>query len=91
MISQGVRPDVHLGAASAQKIIDSNGSWLPEGRVPKLEMPKGTAMLKDHLSFNEKMIEKARQRNMGCMVVGWAFLLIVVALIVFALKSSGLF
>lgn len=48
-------------------------------------------MLKDHLSFNEKMIEKARQRNMGCMVVGWAFLLIVVALIVFALKSSGLF
>lgn len=91
MISEGVRPDVHLGADRLQNVIDSKGSWLPEGRVPKIDVPKGTARLKDHCTFNEKMIEKARQRNVGCMIIGWVFLLAVVALIVFAIKSAGLF
>lgn len=91
MLADGVRPAVQLSNSSIQAIVDSNGDWKPTGRVPKLKNEHGSALLKDHVTFNEQMVEKARNRNMGCMIGGWAGLLLIVAVLVLALKSCGLF
>lgn len=73
-LADGVRPNVDLGKAGAEQVVASNGSWLPETRVPKIETPRGSALVKDALSFNEKMVEAARAGNLGCLVVGWLFI-----------------
>ena len=81
-LGEGARPAVELGASGAAQVAASQGAWLPEGRVPKPEMPAGTAVVKDHLTFNEKMVEQARRRNPGCMAAGWVFIIVAVAAIV---------
>ena len=80
-LGEGARPAVELGTAGTEQVAASQGSWLPEGRVPKPEMPAGTAVVKDHLTLNEKMVEQARRRDPGCMAAGWAFIILVVALV----------
>jgi t-SNARE complex subunit (syntaxin) len=44
-------------------------------------------MLKSHRTFNEKMIELARQRKPGCMIIGWLFIIVVVTVIVILFKQ----
>ena len=41
------------------------------------------AVLKDHQSMSEKMIEQGRARNKGCYVVSWAFIIVVVLVIAY--------
>ncbi len=91
MLADGVRPEVDLSEGELESIEESSGSWKPTRRRAKADTESGTALVKDHRTFTESMVEKARQRNMGCMVGGWAFLLALVALAVWALKSCGAF
>ena len=90
-ISKGVRPKVALGPDSLQTIISSHGNWLPADRVALPKKEKGTAWVKTERTGTEALVEQARKGNIGCTIGAWAFLLVLVALIVFGLHSCGLF
>lgn len=90
-ISKGVRPKVALGPDSLQTIISSHGNWLPTDRVALPKKEKGTAWVKTERTGTEALVEQARKGNIGCTIGAWAFLLALVALIVFGLHSCGLF
>ena len=81
-LAEGVRPQINFGSTTVQKIFDESG-WLPGDTVPFPKMEKGSAILKDHQSMSEKMIEQGRARNIGCYVVSWAFIALVVLGVVF--------
>lgn len=86
-IGDGVRPLLDLGSQSVQKIIESNGSWVPTQTIPLPEKKRGTALLKTHRSLSEKLIEKGRAGNRGCYAISWIFLLALVALIIWGIFS----
>lgn len=90
-ISKGVRPKVALGPDSLQTIISSHGNWLPTDRVALPKKEKGTTWVKTERTGTEALVEQARKGNIGCTIGAWAFLLVLVALIVFGLHSCGLF
>lgn len=90
-ISKGVRPKVTLGPDSLQTIISSHGNWLPTDRVALPKKEKGTAWVKTERTGTEALVKQARKGNIGCTIGAWAFLLALVALIVFGLHSCGLF
>ena len=90
-ISKGVRPKVTLGPDSLQTIISSHGNWLPTDRVALPKKEKGTAWVKTDRTGTEALVGQARKGNIGCTIGAWAFLLALVALIVFGLHSCGLF
>lgn len=80
-LSEGIRPSVDLGKSGIAKVKETEGAWLPETRVPAIKPPEGSALLKDHASVNDKLIEAARQRNPGCMFAGYAFIAVLVVLV----------
>lgn len=91
MLGKGIRPDVDLGVSSRQKVIDTNGEWMPSDRVAMPKKEKGTAWVKTERSGTELLVEQARKGNVGCTIVSWAFLLALVALLLFGLHSYGVF
>lgn len=90
-LGNGIRPDVSLGRDSLRKVVESNGEWLPSDRVALPKKEKGTAWVKTQRSSTERLVGQARKGNKGCTVLSWAFMLALVALIVFGLHSCGLF
>ncbi len=90
-ISDGIRPKINLEAGAVEQIINSGGKWKPKQRVPFPKLGKHSAMIKKSCSFLDSMVKKGRQKNVGCYIVSWAFLLFMVALIIFGLKSCGVF
>ena len=89
-IGEGSRVNVDLGSQAVAKIFEEEG-WMPSDTVPLPKKEKGMAVLKDHQSMSEKMIEQGRAKNKGCYVVSWAFIIIVIAAIVYGLHLMGLF
>lgn len=88
-LGEGVRPKINLGQSSVQKML-SNPDFMPKDTValPKKEI--GTAIIKDHLSMSDKMVEQGRARNKGCYVVSWIFIIAVAALVIYiALRVMG--
>ena len=84
-LAEGVRPAISFGSSSVRKIFEQP-EWIPSDTVPFPKKEKGMAILKDHQSMSEKMIEQGRARNKGCYVVSWIFIAAVVigiALVVF--------
>lgn len=86
-IAEGTRPAIGLNAPAIKSVIESNGAWLPRNNEPKRKLEKGTVVAKDHLKHDEKMIEAARKGNVGCMIVGWAFIILLCAGAVWLLDS----
>lgn len=86
-MADGVRTKVDLGEDGVEKIIASDGEWIPKQTVPMPDKSKGMAIMKSHRKLSDKLIEQGRRGNKGCYVVSWVFLLIIVALLVFALKT----
>lgn len=86
-LADGLRTNVALSAQAVQRVIDSEGAWVPSETMPLPENDKGTAYLKRHRNMKERLIAQGRAGNKGCYVLSWIFLLAVVALVVFALKS----
>lgn len=76
-LGEGVRPVIDLGESSVRKIFEEK-EWVPNDTVPLPKKEKGMAVLKDHQSVSEKMIEQGRARNRGCYVVSWVFIALVV-------------
>ena len=88
-LADGVRPNVNLHSAAVQKIFDEP-DWVPSDTVPLPKKEKGMAVLKDHQSMSEKMIEQGRARNPGCYVISWAFIVIAVIAIAYGIaKFAG--
>ena len=80
-LGEGVRPNIDLGSSAVRKIFDEPG-WIPKETVPLPKKETGMAVLKDHQSISEKMVEQGRANNRGCYIVSWAFIAIVVVAIV---------
>ena len=90
-LRRGTRPRINLDANGVNRLQESNGTWMPKDTVPLPKKEKGTALLKSHQSFIDGLVEKGRSGNKGCYLLSWAFLLAVVALIIFGMKSCGVF
>lgn len=88
--ADGLRPDPALGQAGVRQVIENPDAWVP-GSKTKIPAAAGTAVLKDHRTLHDKMLDQSRNGNKGCLIGGWAFILAVVAAIVWALHSIGLF
>lgn len=86
-MADNVRTEVDLGPDAIAHITESGGEWLPTKTVPMPAKEKGTAILKCRRSVTDKLIETGRTGNKGCYIASWAFLLVAVAAIIFALKS----
>ena len=89
-LSEGVRPNIDLGQQAVEKIFTVK-NWIPSETVPLPAKKTGSAVLKDHQSVSEKMIEQGRSRNIGCYIVSWAFIILVIAGLVYGLHVLGLF
>lgn len=90
-LADGIRPDIALGEQGVGKVVESDGSWTPKDRVKLPSKEEGTVIVKDCRKLSEKLIEQSRKGNKGCYLASWAFLLILVAVALFALKSCGVF
>lgn len=90
-IADGIRPEVELGEQGVQQVTASDGSWQPKRTIPFPEKTTGTVILKKRRKLSEKFIEQGRGGNKGCYIFSWAFLLFLVAAVIFGLKSCGVF
>lgn len=90
-LSDNVRPQLSLGESAVEKIIQSDGSWMPKQTVPMPKAEQGTAILKRRRNMMDKVVEVGRSGNKGCFFASWIFLLALVALVVFGAHSCGLF
>lgn len=81
-LGEGVRPKISLGTDGLRKL-GEDPAWMPSENLPLLKMPKGSAVIKDHLSIGDKMVEQGRARNKGCYAISWIFIIALVALLAF--------
>lgn len=85
MLSEGIRPEVELQQSSVTQVLESGGSWTPNGRHATVSKD-GSVMLKGSLSLNDKLVEQARKRNPGCMFAGWVFIAALIFLVLYLVK-----
>ena len=90
-MADGGRPQVDLGAQSVDKLVNGTESWFPTDKAAMPKMGKGSSIVKDHRTPNERLIEQSRKGNIGCYILSWAFIIGIIALIVFTLHSCGVF
>ncbi len=89
--ADGLRPSPDLHASTVETIANDPSSWQPGAKV---KMPQGsgrTAILKDHRTLHDKLLDQARSKNPGCYVVSWAFIIALIAFAAWILHSLGLF
>ena len=92
-LAEGARVQVALTPSEVDRVIETNGAWVPTARadIPKPATGK-TAILKQTRSASERMIELGRQRRPGCMVAGWVFNIALVAgIVALVLHLCGVF
>ena len=89
-LGEGIRPNIDLGRSGIEKIFTEE-NWLPKEIVPLPDKKVGMAVLKSSRLMSEKMIEQGRNKNIGCYIISWAFIIAVVLAIAFGLHSMGLF
>lgn len=90
-LGKGIRPAVDLGADGIRKVIESGGAWVPTGRVPLPKLKKGSVYIKSERSNTDRLVAQAREKRIGCTVASWGFIIVVIAAIIFAMKSCGMF
>lgn len=88
-LSDSIRPEVGLGEQGVEQLLEHEGDWQPKKTVPLPERKTGTVIMKNRRKMSEKLIEQGRKGNKGCYAVSWIFLLLVVAVAIFGLKSCG--
>ena len=89
-IAEGTRPAIDLGSQAVSKVLEEPG-WIPSDTMPLPQKQIGSAVLKDHRTMSEKMIEQGRKGNKGCYAVSWIFIIVVIAAIAYALHAFGVF
>lgn len=86
-LADGVRPQIDLGEQGVQRVLETNGSWLPSKTEPLPEKTQGFAIIKARRLFSERMIEQGRKGNPGCYAVSIGFIIAVIALIAWGALS----
>lgn len=86
-LQEGVRPRIDFDSTGFDRIIQSSGTWLPEQNAAKFTTQKGTVIMKSHRTLSDKLIEQGRQGNRGCYAISWAFIAIVLALVILLAKN----
>lgn len=87
MLAEGIRPEINLGEQAISKVIESNGTWKPDMRSRRPKNENGTVVMKRQRKMSESLIEKGRAGNIGCYIVSIAFIIVVIAVIIFAIKT----
>lgn len=90
-LAKGIRPAIDLGADGVRRVIESNGAWVPTGRRPLPQLKKGSSFIKTERSSTDRMVAQARKSRIGCTIISWAVIIIVVIAIIFAMRSCGMF
>lgn len=90
-LAKGIRPAIDLGTDGVSRVIESKGSWVPTGRVPLPQLKKGSTFIKTERSSTDKLVAQARKSRIGCTVVSWGFIIVFVAVVIFAMRSCGMF
>lgn len=78
MLSDGARPAIALETVEIERVLSTAGEWVPTERTPVPtpdcddERAK-TAVLKRDRSFNDKVVQMAREQRPGCLVTAWVF------------------
>lgn len=90
-MADGARPQVDFGVQSVEKLLASPDTWFPSDKAAQPKMGNGSTIMKDHRTTNERLIEESRKGNKGCYVLSWAFIIAVVALIIWIIHSCGVF
>ncbi len=86
-IRNGRRPAIDLKASTVESVIQKKGEWVPKDRETKFQVKPGNVIVKDHLKFDERLVEMARDKNIGCMIIGWAFIFAVIAFVIYVIWS----
>lgn len=81
-IAEGVRPAIDLGSQAVSKLLE-DPDWFPSEMMPLPQKEAGSAVLKDHRTMSEKMIEQGRRGNIGCYAVSIAFIVVVIAAVAY--------
>lgn len=81
-LSKGVRPRIDLGHKAVEKIFTEKG-WLPTETVPLPKSEPGNAVMKEHRTLSEGLIEQARAGNKGCYAISMIFNIVVVLAIIY--------
>lgn len=89
--AQGLRPDPSLSARSAEEIAKDPSCWKPSNKVKMPDSEASCVILKDHRSMHDKVLDLGRSRNIGCYIVSWAFILGIIACILWLLHRMGIF
>ena len=90
-MADGGRPQVDFGARSVESIISSNGTWFPTDKAAKPKMAKGSSIVKDHQTPNERLVEQSRKGNIGCYIASYAFIALIIVGILYGLHTCGVF
>lgn len=85
-IGDGTRPAIDLGSQAVSKLLE-DPTWMPNETMPLPQKEVGSAVLKDHQTMSEKMIEQGRAGNKGCYAVSILFIVVVVVAIVLAVLN----
>lgn len=90
-LMEGIRPEIDLGKQATQEIINNKGNWTPKSSVSLPKIDTGMVIMKEKRNASEKIIEKARERNVGCCFISFAFLIACAAGLFYLLRAIGLF
>ena len=80
LLRSGKRPLITLKKQGIDSVISSGSAWIPKDREPKRKLEEGTIVVKDYLKYDERLVEMARNKNIGCMIIGWLFIFALIAL-----------
>lgn len=86
-IGSGRRPAIDLKPSTVQSIIEKKGDWVIKDREPKFTVAPGNIIVKDHLKLDERFVEMARRKNVGCMIIGWAFIIGLAVLFLYLIRG----
>lgn len=85
-LGEGIRPEINLGEQAIEKVISSKGAWVPEQRSAFTGKEAGTVVMKSRRKMSEKLIEEGRKGNKGCYFVSIAFIVVVVAALLYLIS-----
>ena len=89
-VAQGKRPNIDLSDSSLKDLISAKGAWDAGGHIEQPPIDKHTAILKSSRSFHDKLLDGARSKNPGCLIVGWLFILGIASLIIYVLYKGNI-
>ncbi|WP_350455292.1 hypothetical protein [Slackia heliotrinireducens] len=90
-MGEGFRPNPDLDSDSLERAIADPTSWTTTQKIALPKFDSDTMMVKDHRTLHDKLLDKARSRNLGCYIISWAFIALLVLAAIYGLHLLGLF